>query len=147
MRPASGNGTGFNYRRAGIYRFVMSVGEGGPAASRPFLATWGDVYRETMARMNVGGGAFADISSADGQALRNMVLGSYGGTPYERPITSAGVLPVSFNAQVAAPLAYAVDHGAAGARAAYDRLVGSSSWRSYGSEFDDKPKWRIAPRT
>ncbi len=141
-----GNGTGFNYRRAGIYRFAMSSGGTGPVTGATFLPTWDAVYAATMASANVGGTSFPAISAADGLSLSNMVLGAYGSTPYERPITASGVLPVSFNAQVAVPLAYAVDHGAEGAGAAYTRLTGSTSWGSFSGEFADAPKWRAAPR-
>jgi parallel beta-helix repeat protein len=45
-------------------------------------------------------------------------------------------------------IAYAVDHGATGASAAWLRLTGATNWSAVGgSGFDDIPTWGIVPRT
>jgi hypothetical protein len=44
-------------------------------------------------------------------------------------------------------IAYAVDHGAPGAAAAFARLTGASNWNAIAtSGFDDLPIWGIVPR-
>ncbi len=142
-----GTGTGFNYRRAGYYRFAMSTGGSGPVVGSTFLPTWDAVYAATIASTNTGGTAFPAISSAEGLSLYDMPLGVYGGAGLrEIEINFANHLYLSFTAQSAMALAYAVDHGATGAAAAYNRLITSSSWSSYSGEFADRPKWRIASR-
>lgn len=142
---------GFNYRRAGMYRLPYASGGSGngPRFGATFLSSWSAVYSATLAVMNpypTSPNTFAAISFADGLSLSNMVHTSFGSPPAEIPITGAGQLPPSYSAQVAVPLAYAVDHGAGGAQAAYDRFVGSSSFTGFSGEFADRPKIRIAPR-
>jgi hypothetical protein len=45
-------------------------------------------------------------------------------------------------------IAYAVDHGAPGASAAWARLTGASNWSVLASAgFDDIPIWGIVPRS
>lgn len=145
---------GFNFRRAGMYYFCAMTGgtpsspSFGPDEGATPLADYGAVYTASMAVLNSGNTAFPALGFTDGGSLSDMPLGVYGGAGvYELPITTSGLLASSFSAQSALPLAYAVDHGAAGATAAYLRYTGSSSWSSYSGEFADKPVWSIAPRT
>jgi hypothetical protein len=44
-------------------------------------------------------------------------------------------------------LAYAVDHGATGAAAAWDRVIGASNFPSQAAGYNDDPVWGIKPRT
>jgi hypothetical protein len=42
-------------------------------------------------------------------------------------------------------LAYAVRHGAAGAQAAYDRMITASNWSAIGDVFNGRPVWSVKP--
>jgi hypothetical protein len=44
-------------------------------------------------------------------------------------------------------IAYAVDHGAPGAREAYNRMVGASNWAAKVVQFQTFPGWGIKPRS
>ncbi|HEU4724947.1 MAG TPA: hypothetical protein VFU59_06560, partial [Candidatus Eisenbacteria bacterium] len=44
-------------------------------------------------------------------------------------------------------LSYAVDHGAAGASAAYSRLTGASNYATGAATLNDVPVWGVKPRT
>ena len=128
-----GNASGYNYRRAGIYYFTAMSGgdlgnDVGPNAGAVPLANWNAVYSASMANLNPAGTPFPALSAADGQALNDVPLGANGGPPYEYTITSASLLAESFTAQAAMPLVYAVDHGAEGALAAYNRYVTSPTY-------------------
>lgn len=43
-------------------------------------------------------------------------------------------------------LAYAVEHGAAGAQAAYDRMRGASNWGLLATDLNANPVWSVRPR-
>lgn len=117
----------WSYRRAAQYDGVSSPAgmwnadwEGG---NGPWYANWGVAYLADGWSYGTGD------SLLDGYADESGFAQSYWG-----------------NIQPA--IAYAVDHGAVGAREAYDRMVGASNWpRNAGYFNTDTPVWSVRPRT
>ena len=88
----------------------------------PWYPSWGGIYSATK-----GGGATNTVAS-------NALIG--GNFP------EAG----SYWGNSAPALAYAVEHGAPGAREAYARLTGASNWNLLEVGFDNSPEWSVVPR-
>jgi hypothetical protein len=116
-----GAGAGYCFNYASVYTAKISDGgDGNPASWYP---TWAQVFAATH-------GA---------SACANTLLGSSGGAPSAASTGYWGnLLPA---------IAYAVDHQAAGAAAAWQRLTGASNWSDVrNSGFDNVPNWGIEPR-
>jgi hypothetical protein len=108
----------FCYKGAAMY-------DGDPALVPS--ANWGSYYTSYYGVANTcdsGGTALSGTSGAD---PGNMATGYWG------------------NLQPA--LSYAVDHGAANAASAYNRLTNASNWASGASGFNDSPTWSVKPRS
>ena len=119
-----GSGTSnFCFNRAANYTIVISNSvKQNFAYTEPaeFYSNWGQVYQATFGSANVTCGN-----------------------------TLAGYIePTSYWGNLLPALAYAVDHGATGATAAWSRLQGASNWPSLrDSGFDNAPIWGVLPRS
>jgi len=114
------NGYCFNY--ASVYNAKISAGGNADPAS--WYADWSQVFAATQGSM----------------PCANTLLGSSGGDPASASLGYWGnLLPA---------IAYATDHKATGAAAAWSRLTGASNWSTVtGSGFDSVPNWGVVPRT
>jgi hypothetical protein len=81
-----------------------------------------------------------------GEVARAMGLpqdGAYGAT-----ITGSYVVEATgYTSNYQPALAYAVDHNATGAAAAFDRLTSSSNWATHIATYTNDPVWSVKPRT
>ncbi|SFN54293.1 hypothetical protein [Dokdonella immobilis] len=116
-----GTGAGYCFNYASVYNAKISDGGNDNPAS--WYPTWAQVFAETHG------------SAACGNAL----LGNSGGAPSAAATGYWGnLLPA---------IAYAVDHQASGAAAAWQRLTGASNWPVLrNSGFGAIPNWGIEPR-
>lgn len=95
-----------------------------PGTPLAWYTSWGDVHTATWGSAN----------TSCGTALG----GSGSGTPN---------IPNGYWSNLFPAIAYAVDHGATGASAAYARMTGASNWSTLrDSGFDDTPLWGVVPR-
>jgi hypothetical protein len=85
----------------------------------PWYPDWGAVYAATKGTPNPGAG------------------GPLRGAYYPEPTSYWG------NLQPA--IAYAVQHNAPGALAAYNRMVGASNWNAIADAFNNAPVWSVLP--
>jgi hypothetical protein len=119
-----GNGAAnFCYTQAGSYTVMVASGQ--TSDMTQCFASWGAVFQAT----------FLAANGTCGTAL----LGTSGGDPLNASTGYYGNLMPA--------IAYAVDHGATDAAAAFARLTGASNWNAVAnSGFDDLPIWGIVPR-
>jgi hypothetical protein len=117
-----GDGTGYCFTEAGEYNIQSSTGTGGGPNS--WYKTWAQVYAGTFT-----------IPPPCGNTLH----GGSGGDPAQ---ASGG-----YWGNLMPAIAYAADHGAAGAAASWARLTDASNWSSVlNSGFDNTPVWGVIPR-
>jgi len=108
--------------------------------------------RASTYTINIASGTISDISQAftswhdvdvatngGASACGTTLLGDSGGAP-----TAAAS---GYWGNLMPAIAYAVDHGAPGAAAAWSRLSGASNFGSIVSLFNDDPVWSVAPHT
>lgn len=117
--------TSYCFTQAGAYTIKIASGVL-PSASdmSPCFTSWGAVYQNTYGAAN----------GSCGTALQ----GGSGGDP-----ASAAE---GYYGNLMAAIAYAVDHGASGAAAAWARFSGASNWSSVeNSGFGDTPMWGVVP--
>lgn len=115
----------FNWRRApGPYRMV--IGADGTLAG--LYNTWGEVNLATYGSDN--------LTAADGSTI----LESYADDP------SADAFPQGNWGHVITALSYAVDHGATGAQAGMNRVLGASNWAANATKFNNWPAYGVLPR-
>jgi hypothetical protein len=114
----------WNYRWFGPYD--LAVGRKSPVG---FYANWNEAFDAAV-------GIFGAPPSA------NTLYRNYSATAWSDP-----VYLTSFFGQHAAALAFAVDHGKAGAAAAWARITGASNWAGYTTGFADAPQYGIVPRS
>lgn len=132
-----GNGTSnYCYTNASLYDgLIVSDGlfQGGvtdyfpdsPVAFYNTSSCWGDAHEATHGSANTSCGT--SLGGSDSGTPANAVFGYWG-----------NLLPA---------IAYAVDHGATDAAAAWARLTGASNWGTIdGAGFDDTPVWGVTPR-
>jgi hypothetical protein len=113
----------FCFTRAGNY--TVTIASITTSDMTKCFASWGAVFQATFAAPN----------GSCGTTLQ----GTSGGDPAAASIGYWGNLMPA--------IAYAVDHGATGAAAAWARLTGASNWNAVeNSGFDDIPMWGIVPR-
>jgi len=117
---------GFNYRYFGVYDVPIGTKAGG---NINYYSSWGAAYQEWLAQT-----PSADRATAPGLSLR---YGSGDATAFD--------LTEGFIGQKIPALAYAVEHGASGAAAAWARITGSTTWGLAGA-FSDAPKFGVVPR-
>jgi hypothetical protein len=116
-----GTSAGYCFNYASVYNAKISNGGNGDPAS--WYSTWAQVFAATHGSSSCG----------------NALLGSSGGAPAS---TSTG-----YWGNLLPAIAYAVDHQAPGADAAWQRLTGASNWSVLrNSGFDNVPNWGIEPR-
>lgn len=115
-----------NYRWAPLYDFPVQTSKS-PGVG--YYASFTSAASEWAAQTSG-----EPTSAAEGQALW------YGGSD-----VVASDFTTGFTGQKMAALAYATEHGATGASAAWSRLTRSSSW-SLTSNFNDEPKAGVVPR-
>lgn len=113
----------FCYTQAGSYTIKVASGPTGDVAN--CFDSWGEVFQNTFGVANgtcgttLQGGSGGDPAAASGGYWGNL-------------------MPA---------IAYAVDHGATDAAAAFARLTGASNWNAVeNSGFNDIPIWGIVPR-
>lgn len=114
----------WSFRNAAAYTVPYAPSESADYAggAGPWYANWGEAY------------AAAGLTYQAGTTL----LGSY--------IDGEG-LASSYWGNLQPAIAYAVEHGAAGAIDAYNRMVGADNWRQAATYFDsDTPVWSVRPR-
>ncbi len=114
------NGYGFAYAS----NYSIKISNGISLDPTTWYRTWPEVWNATF---------------TPPPAYTNTLQGSSAGIASEAPTGYWGnLLPA---------IAYAVDHSAAGASAAWSRLTGSTNWATVeGSGFDNTPIWGIVPR-
>ena len=77
----------------------------------------------------------------------NLRTDAYCGNTLEGDSGGAPGLPTGYYANLLPAIAYAVDHHAPGAAAAWARLTGATNWSSFAtSGFEDEPVWAVVPR-
>jgi hypothetical protein len=116
-----GSAGGYCFNYASIYNAKISAGGNNDPAS--WYADWSTVFAATQGSV----------------PCANTLLGNSGGDPASASTGYWGnLLPA---------IAYAVDHGAAGASASWSRLTGASNWSTFtASGFDSVPNWGVVPR-
>lgn len=113
-----GDSTGYCFTKASQY--TVKVGTGTELSS--LFDTWGQAYQSAFGTAPCG----------------NTLEGDSGGAPG---------LPTGYYANLLPAIAYAVDHHAPGAAAAWARLTGATNWSSFAtSGFEDEPVWAVVPR-
>lgn len=119
------NTTGnWSYRNAAAYTVPYSPSEASDWANGtgPWYSNWGQAYLA------------AGLTYSSGDSL----LGAY--------IEGDG-LTTSYWGNLQPALAYAVEHNAEGALAAYERMLGASNWAAAAERFNtDSPVWSVRPR-
>ena len=111
------------YRDAAVYTIAVAPTDSPDFAGGkgPWHPDWGAIYRDTFKTIDPG--------------LK--VEGGLRGAYYPEATSYWG------NLQPA--LAYAVEHGVAGAADAYDRMVNATNWADLRSRFDEDPVWSVQP--
>lgn len=127
-RLGGGGATEYCYRDAAQYTTAVAQLDAanwdGADAPGTWYGTWGDIYTATLGHAN---------DCASGTTLRG----------------TSGASPSSFDGywgNLRPALAYAVDHGAVGAVAAYARLTGASNYATGAATLNDLPVWGVRPR-
>jgi len=117
-----GDDNGFCYNQANIYNLKIHDGTG-TTDPKTWFKTWREVYVKTV----------------DGApACSNTLQGTSGSAP---------TLPNGYWGNLLPAIAYAVDHGAPGAAAAWARLSGTTNWATLeNSGFNNLPIWGVVPR-
>ncbi len=111
------------YTQAGNYTLKVANSQTGDTAN--YYDSWGTVYEQTFGSQNLSCGT--------------SLQGTSGGDPGEASTGYWGNLMPA--------IAYAVDHGAVDAAAAWARLSSASNWNVVAnSGFGDIPIWGIVPR-
>jgi hypothetical protein len=121
--------TVWNFRDAAPYNMYLGTPSG--STQMNWYPDWGAAYADNFSFAQT---AAATNSGQTGNDLRGGNIGGVG-------------LSTSYWGNLQPAIAYAVDHGAAGAREAYDRMTGSSNFATKAQEFKDVPIWGVKPRT
>lgn len=121
-----GDASGYCFTKASQYNIKSNDGsttsQSGPNA---WYKTWAQIYSATFTPAPTCG---------------NTLLGSSGGHP--------SAASTGYWGNLMPAIAYAVDHGAAGASAAWLRLTAASNWSIVvNSGFNNTPEWGIVPRS
>jgi hypothetical protein len=114
-----------NYCFANASSYTIGISSGNNPDPTTWFTTWGQVYQATFGVANTSCG--------------NTLLGSSGGDPAS---ASGG-----YWGNLMPAIAYAVDHGAPGAAAAWARMTGATNWSTVlNSGFNTNAMWGIVPR-
>jgi hypothetical protein len=116
---ASGRSSEYDFTRAASYGLKAATdGTGGT-----WYQSFGKIFEETYGSLNT--------------TATNTLQGSSGSNP---------ATPNGYWGNLTPAIAYAVDHKAPGARAAYRRLTGATNWSTVTGTFTNNPVWGVAPR-
>ena len=120
----------WNHRDAASYNTLVGT-PGGGGTTMAWHATWGAAYaaNDTTWRSGPAGAN----SGQSGDDLRGGNIGGNG-------------MSTSYWGNLQPAISYAVEHGAPGAAAAYDRMVAASNFAAKALEFNSIPIWGVAPR-
>jgi len=125
MTGPAASASDYDFRRAtGIWHGLV-VGPNNNDTST-FYSTWNEIYDATY-----GSGLAASP---------NTIRDDYADD------ASANAFPQGNWGHLITCLSYAVDHGAAGAQAGYDRVTGASNWSSNATKFNNYPQQGVVPR-
>lgn len=124
-RLGPGTAGTFNFEHAAAYRGTVAPASAPDYAGKtgPWFANWGEVASAMGVPANAG---------------TRTLQGTSGANPSEMSTGYWGNLHPA--------IAYAVDHGAAGASAAWARLTGATNYAASAAGFNDVPEWGIVPR-
>lgn len=125
----AGDPNEWNYRWFGPYDLVAGL-KAGPT----WFADWNEAYDTAVGEL---GAPPAD----------NTLLRTYGTDLTKRWGPTPDVYLTSFFGQHHAALAYAVEHGAPGASAAWARITAATNYSEYTAGFLDSPSYGIVPRS
>jgi len=125
--------TGFDYRRAGAFRFPYGT------ESRIFIgarlrSSWREVYEYLVAARQWAPLPNDRVLRTDNNSNAEAAYG-----PNE--------MATSYHAFALPGLSYAVDHGAPGAAEALQRLMGSTTWTQGSQMFNHYPTHGVMPRS
>lgn len=117
----SGVSAEFNFVRAASYGIKVATSDTGST----WYQSWQEVYEQSYGASNT--------------SATNTLLGSSGSDPASMATGYWGNLHPA--------IAYAVDHGASGAAAAYARLTGATNYAAGAATFNDTPVFGVTPRS
>jgi len=123
-----GDSSGFCFTKGSTFKIrITTVNNTDPATWFP---TWAQVYSESFALGLLPGASSSCANTLEGTSGEAPWIGSQG-----------------FWGNLMPAIAYAVDHGASGAQASWNRVTGATNWAALrDSGFDDIPNWGITPR-
>lgn len=133
------------------WKYVSVVGRLGAGTAGTFNYRYGAQFLHatapsTSANYDTGAGPWYADWGASATAMS--IPAADGGTSLQG---TSGADPAFMNTgywgNLHPALAYAVDHGATGASAAYARLIGASNYSSSAAGFASDPVWSVKPRT
>jgi hypothetical protein len=127
MLGRSGVATEYSFTRAANYSGIKTGVWASNNTSYTWFTTWGEVWTATWGSPNTD-------ATANDLTGGNIGSGSSG-------------LSTSYWGNIQPAIAYAVDHGAAGALAGYQRMVQANGWITRVGQFAAIPVWGIRPRT
>lgn len=138
----------FCYNYAASYNVVIGTSGSSPMDITTFYPNWHTIWTNTQADSHAPipdpSFAFGVLNQDGSVAGATQCSTSLQGYSAANP----GDGPGSFWGNFMPAIAYAVDHGATGASAAYSRLTGASNYSTLSSVgFDDVPEWGITPRS
>jgi hypothetical protein len=114
----------FNYRYAAQYNITTAPTNNTDwNGGGPWYSNWGEIAAAWNVPPADGGTA---LMGGSGAGVDSMATGYWG--------------------NLHPAIAYAVDHGAPGAAAAYARLVNASNYAANVAQFNDSPEWGVRPR-
>ena len=117
-----GDSSGYCFTQASVYNLKSNAGTG--IAPNTWYKTWAQVYAATFPAPPACGNTLAGTSGSDPALAARGYWGN--------------LIPA---------IAYAVDHGATGAGAAWARLTGATNWNTVlQSGFENTPTWGVVPR-
>lgn len=122
-RLGPGTAGTYNFEHAAQYRLTMS-----PSTNPDWAGKTGPWY--------TGWGAIAAAWGVPANTGSRTLQGESGASP--------AAMATGYWGNLHPAIAYAVDHGAPGATAAYQRLTGADNYQP--NQFDDTPEWGVVPR-
>lgn len=114
----------WNFQYAAQYQIYIGTPTGSSSTFN-WYANWGEAFAAKFGQQNLG---------YSGSDLRDGNIGGKG-------------MSQSYWGNLQPAIAYAVDHGAPGAAAAYQRMVGASNFAAAASEFQTDPVWGVMPHS
>ena len=130
------------------WKYKAVIGRLGGSGNTEYSYRYGAQYTLNVAPSNA-----ANFASGTGpwyanwgEVARSMGFASSGnlGEPLESGYPLA---PTGYWGNLMPAISYAVDHGAAGAAEAWNRIVSASNFPTQLAGYDDQPVWSVKPRT